>query len=292
MAITNIDGVPFIWDEQEDKNLLGSLFPNAPNTNTQQINNNKNFKSTSRDIWKSMRQGTPYQQPEPDTEPYTANFYGLKKEEGVDLPSLIEFVFKATVDHTLVFNESLYEKPATYQFHRQRDGEGGFIDKMEMITNTIPFIYVNEKGINKSCVFSVKLNKRIDYLEDSYVFTLRIENNNIRAHLYYYYENTKQYRIQATDTTNPADFRIDDKYLAISFTMEDLNDFRFLIKTIEGKDSFDFITKTIIKRYADALLNSKSGKELKFLYERIPDFVAKELSKFIKPELMFDHIKR
>ncbi len=37
MAITNIDGVPFIWDEQEDKNLLGSLFPDgitSPTFNT------------------------------------------------------------------------------------------------------------------------------------------------------------------------------------------------------------------------------------------------------------------
>ena len=28
MAITNIDGVPFLWDDEADSKLLGSLFPN------------------------------------------------------------------------------------------------------------------------------------------------------------------------------------------------------------------------------------------------------------------------
>src|SRR6218665_61134 len=112
MSINNLGGIPFLQNYDPDIPLEQQLYEWQQKFGSSQQaishfpvkpNNSDDFKAASRAVWKSMRQGTPYEQPEPDTGPYTANFYGLEKEEGVDLPSLIDFIFNATVDHTLVF---------------------------------------------------------------------------------------------------------------------------------------------------------------------------------------------
>lgn len=253
------------------------------------LENPTDFKTKSREVWTKIRSGTPFEQLRKDDTDYSENFYGSGDSEGINFVKLIRFIKDSEQDHTLIFNWNDFEIPATVQQNRVRDGEGGAVDWFKIIKNNIPFTYESDKKEKIVTGVSGILNKKIDYLEDEWGYRLKIDAKEkiIQASLRYYYENTKQFRSDASDTPKQNDYRIKDKYVAISLTSENLDDFCHLIREIEGETIFKKMQREIGVAYSNQILETTKPKELDFLYENAPDFVFES----ILDEDLFEHLK-
>ncbi|HEU4495906.1 MAG TPA: hypothetical protein VFR70_02530, partial [Flavobacterium sp.] len=253
------------------------------------LKNTNDFKTWSRNKWAELRSGTPYAQLQPDAGEHSENFYGTGDSEGINFPKLIRFIKDSELDHTLIFNWDDFGIPATVEQYRVRDGEGGFVDRFKIIKNNIPFAYENHKKEKISTAVSGILNKRIDYLEDEWGYRLKIDAKEriIHASLRYYYENTKQFRTDAPDTPQQNDYRIQNKYAAISLTSENLDDFCYLAREIEGERIFRKLQSGISEAYSKKIFETSRPEELDFLYENAPDFVIKS----INDSLLFEDLK-
>ena len=247
------------------------------------------FKTKSREIWSEIRSGTPFEQIKKDTGDYSENFYGSGNSEGINLPKLIRYIKDSERDHTLIFNWDDYDIPATVQQYRVRDGEGGFVDRFKIIKNNIPFAYENHKKEKVKTAVSGILNKRIDCLANEWGYRLKIDAKAevIQASLWYYYEKTKQFRSDASDTPKANDYRIENKYVAISLTSENLDDFCHLVREIEGEAIFKKLQSDISEAYLKQIFETARPKELDFLYENAPNFVFKN----ILDELLFEDLR-
>lgn len=220
---------------------------------------------------------------------YAENFYGSGNSEGINFPKLIRYIKDSERDHTLIFNWDDYDIPATAQQYRVRDGEGGFVDRFKIIKNNIPFVYKNKKKEKVKTAVSGILNKRIDNLEDEWGYRLKIDakKQEIYASLRYYYENTKKFRSDATDTPNTNDYKIQDRYVAISLTSENLDDFCHLVREIEGEAVFKKLQSEICETFSKKINETIKPEELDFLYENAPNFVFKN----ILDELLFEDLR-
>ena len=243
------------------------------------------YKTTSRQDWQEMREGTPFQQPLPETEDYKEDFYGLSNSEGINFPKLVKFLDDYIYDCSLIFDWDNFDVPASIQSYKTRDGEGGTIERIKIIKNNISFSY--KKG-KEEVITSISglLNKRKDYLEDEWGYRLNINAKNkiILSSLRYYYENTKNKR--KIDTENKDIYSIPDMYVAISLSTKNLTDFCYLVKECEGENAFKSIQTEIASAYVNKIYEAKKPEELDFLYENAPNFVLKE----IMDELLFEDL--
>ena len=251
-----------------------------------------NFNNFSRDVWKEMREGTAFEQPVPDTGEYKADFYGSKIGEGIKFPQLIRFLHDTVVDSSLLFNWTAFAAPSSYTSVNVRDGEGGFIPRINVIAHNVPFVYTNENNQKIEVAIAALLNKRIDYLEEGWAFMLHLDpiKNYIAGSLCFYYENTEKYRKNASDTIDINDFRIAEKYIAVSLTSEDFTDFCALVEVIAGKREANYVRQQIAKKYVQKILGATSASELKFLYETIPDFAFEWIRPFLEFKLVVEHL--
>lgn len=251
-----------------------------------------NFDNISGSIWGELKTNTPYQQPEPDTGPHTANFYGLAQSEGIRFDSLVSFIKQSNRTTKPIFNWNDFKGPSVSERYQVRTGDGPQ-DRWRNINRTIEYSYTGEDSKKVQTVFGGKLNKRIDYLEDDWGYVLKIDPKSevINASLRFHYINTKQYRQDAEDTVEEKDYRIDDKYVAISITAVNLTDFCYMVKDIQGERHFNFVKEKIVKLFANKINNANTAADLKFLYENLPDFAFTSLKSLIDHKLLLQHLQ-
>lgn len=250
------------------------------------------FKNVARNIWKEMRSDTPFESPPPDTGEYKADFYGSKIGEGVKFPQLVRFLHDTVVDSSLLFNWTAFAAPSSYTSYTVRDGEGGFIPRINIIDHNVPFVYINANNQKVETAIAARLNKRIDYLEEGWAFMLHLDaaKKYLAGSICFYYENTEKYRNNASDTIDLNDFRIAEKYIAVSLTSEDFTDFCALVEAIGGKREANYVRQQIAKKYVQKILGATSASELKFLYETIPDFAFEWIRPYLEFKLVLEHL--
>ncbi len=251
--------------------------------NNSPFNKVSEFNKNSRAVWDELSSGSAFETDTPTCGLFSDEFYGESRNEGIDFVELVKFLHKNRVDKSLSFNYKSFAKPATVIYYEN------WVDEQD---NTIPFSYKDENNIVRKARIFGKLNKRNCYLEDGYGYILNInpKKERINTTLRFYYENTRQYRQDYTKTLNTNDFTIDEKYVAISLSSSNLNDFVRLVKTIQGESSFARIKNTITKKYAKLLNEVKGSSEANFLYKNAPNFVLSELNKHVKKEQFFNHL--
>ncbi|MCP1995286.1 hypothetical protein [Flavobacterium sp. HSC-61S13] len=251
------------------------------------------FDDTSRELWQHIRLGTAFVQPPRDTGPYRADFYSTEKDGGIKFDQLIRFLNDSIWDSTLIFNWQNYAAPTTYTSTRVPDGEGGFIERLRLTNHQVPFTYMNERQQKVVSALSAKLNKRIDYLENywAYVLALEPKKKYLAAVLCFYYDNTIQYRSPVVDVLEPNKFKIEEKYIAIQLTMENLADFYGVVKTITNNHSdLRHVANQLAGSFFEQIKGATQGGVLKFLYERIPDFIISSLRSHIDFKLAVSHL--
>ncbi len=251
------------------------------------------FDEASRELWQHIRLGTAFAQPPPDTGPYRADFYNTEKDGGLKFDQLIRFLTGSYRDSSLVFNWQNYAAPATYTSTRAPDGEGGFIERVRITDHHVPFTYRNERQEKVVSALSVKLNKRKDYLEYywAYVLALEPQKKQLAAILCFYYDNTAQYRSKVVDVLEPHKFKIEEKYIAVQLTTTNLSDFYGLVKTISNNSSdLQFVANQLAWHFSKHINAATQAVTLKFLYERIPDFIISELRSHVDFKLAVSHL--
>ncbi|WP_430613038.1 HNH endonuclease [Flavobacterium sp. JP2137] len=251
------------------------------------------YRNISREIWQQMRVNTPFQQPEPDTGPYQTDFYGNKRGEGIDFKQLVHFLYEAYLDSSLVFNWRDYKAPTVMDIYRIADREGGYTERAQEINPAIAFAYLNERKELVQTVLEGKLNKRVDYLEDSWAFLLRIEPQNkyALATLCFYYDDTAQFRTRVGDLLESSTFQIEEKYIAIQLSSQNLNDFYGLVQTVISEAGTRSVQLEIGRRFTRLLGSASKASELKFLYESAPSFCMDYLRDNLDSRLITAHLE-
>jgi hypothetical protein len=232
--------------------------------------------------------------PRPSSNDYEADFYGNNSRDGVDFPALVRFIEKVSTNPKCIFNWKDFERQPTIRSYSTRDGEGGTIQRMELINNNIPFTYKNESGKTINTFFQAKLNKRIDYVDYNWGYDIQIDAKEkiIYAKLSLYYVDTEKFRSEVSSTPNPNDFTVNDKYRAIIFQTDNLTDFAFFVNSIDPSQ-FNFIKGKIKTKMGDAIKKAEDEEEIVFLFENAPSWIAEsfkneELINYLKLILNYD----
>ncbi|MEL1246085.1 hypothetical protein AAEO56_17560 [Flavobacterium sp. DGU11] len=290
----NINGIPLVWETQGDNALLGSLMPQVTGNPGQTQGATPvpaAYRSSSRAIWEEMRAGTSYEVATDCDKPFTANFY----YGGIHFENLAAFLKKAMHDDCELFNYCDYAKESNLsEFLGNQNTDpfsSGTWSPFPKLSPNTGFKYKNEKGEIVTASLSGRLNTRICYLEE-YGCSVKLDaaNKVFTGTLRFYYEGTKQFRNDATDTPETGDFRIDDRYVAIELTATSINDFLYLIKEIGGQEDFRFYKGAVSRLYASKIKNTKDSNELKLFYESLPEAIIDDFSLYLDYEVMYSHI--
>lgn len=239
-----------------------------------QIYDNKqilNVKDISGGIWKNTYKNTPAEQPATQDD-YSDDFYGLKGDEGIKLPDLVQFLRKA--DPSLKFD---WTKFIAQQSSMSFPNSYGFSTEIKLSGN-IPFSYNNDKGKKVQTNITGLMNKRIDYIEDAPYFSLNVDSKNkyLNCSLIYFYQNTAQYRQQIPLTASKTDFTVNNKYKAVQFSSKNLDDLANLAKNLENNNAW---FKELVNRHLLPLLRKEDTVDgLIFLYRSSPDWVLQNLT--------------
>lgn len=213
---------------------------------------------------------------------YRADFYGLKSNEGINFKRLISQL-KTKQNFKLIYQEYrgeiIKERKAISRY--------GVVETGKVINKTVPFTYINEYKQQIETSINCGINKKEDFILNVPHFNLEID---IRAKIIvcgiaYFYYDTEQYRKPVKKTAKKDDFYINDKYIAIKFFSENINDMVFLTQEVYG--SSDWYKNNVNEIYIPLLENSNSTDELIWLYENAPDFTLAALNQ----EILWKHIK-
>jgi len=228
-----------------------------------------NVKAISGGIWKNRN--TPAEQPTTQDD-YSEDFYGSKGDEGIKLPDLVEFLSRA--DPSLKFD---WTKFKAQQSSMSFPNSYGFSTEIKLSGN-IPFSYTNDKGKKVQTNITGLMNKRIDYIEDAPYFSLNIDSKSkyLNCSLIYFYQNTAQYRQQIPLTASKTDFTVNNKYKAVQFSSNNLDDLANLAKNLENDNAW---FKELVNRHLLPLLRKEDTVDgLIFLYRSSPDWVLQNLT--------------
>lgn len=250
------------------------------------------FKNSSRQVWREIREGTPYQQPVPETnKDYSKDFYGINEEEDIDYDSLADFIFASQRDSSLVFDWKKFAKKPDKKWVKVKTSDG-LQDRLMTLHNTIPFKYVNDDKIEVTTTITGKINRRIDYLENYWLYHINInpKDKKFELSLKILYDNTKQFLVDATDTIEENDYRIDEKYVAVILKATNIIDYIYLVKDTVGKEHIAYLKDFIVDKYCKKIKEEKDASNLVFLYENAPDFVLKQLFVYMDDDALFKHL--
>lgn len=246
------------------------------------------FKEVSRSVWQEMRAGTAYEQPNPDTGEYTADFWGAKAGEEIKFEDLVIFLCNANKNNapSQIFDWNDYKAYL-------------YVAGSSINTNMTTFSYINQKGTKVDTYLTGRLNKRIDSLDynvynTGVLFKIDTDKKTTSISLQYYYTGTKVKKKKALDTEDKDDYSIEDKYLAVEITSPSFINFYYLTKFIFSNNEYvNFsIQKKIARTIAEELKSTNNEQKLNFLYKSIPDLpeVFAELKKNVSLDLIFRHL--
>jgi len=229
-----------------------------------------NIKDISDEIGKTIQKTIPNETSAQDN--YTEDFYGLKSDEGIRMPDLIEFIRKA--NSSVKFDWTQFK---AQQGSMSFPNPYGFSTEVKLSGN-IPFSYTNEKGGKVQTNITGLLNKKVDYIDDAPYFSLNIDPKAkyLNCSLIYFYQNTAQYRQEIPLTASKTDFTINNKYKAVQFNSNNLDDLAHLAKKLENDNTW---FKGLVNKYFLPLLRKENTVDgLIFLYRSSPDWVLQNLT--------------
>lgn len=212
---------------------------------------------------------------------YKANFYGLKKGEGIDFPKLLNYLKfgqKGTLCYWRFKGTPTKERDVVISY--------GVVETGRILNSTVAFTYKNEYKQKIETGIRCAINTKEDYVLNVPHFSMDLDFNkkNSVGRIVYFFAGTEDYRKEALSTSDKTDFTINEKYVAINFFSENLNDMAFLAKELYG--DAEWYKNLVNAQYLPLLENAKYAEELIWLYENAADFTLAAL----KPEALWKHI--
>lgn len=140
---------------------------------------------------------------------------------------------------------------------------------------SIPYQYEQNQH-RKNAKADVYLNMMACYVntqKPGYSFYLDIASETIDFKILYVYQDYINLRNFDNNTNAKTDYELDNKYNAIVIAAKDALDFVMLA----NRSDEEYLKEKIINLFAQQTLKASNQKEIKFLYENMPDFVAKKL---------------
>lgn len=143
------------------------------------------------------------------------------------------------------------------------------------ISRSTPYQYYQNQH-RKDAQADIYLNMmacHVDVLQPGYIFYLDLVSQTIEFRIQYIYSNYLNFRNFDNTTLNKRDYELNNKYNAIVVKSKNALDFVMLA----DPNDEDYLKERIINLFAQETLKAKSQKEIKFLYENMPDFVTSKL---------------
>ncbi|MDR6516669.1 hypothetical protein [Chryseobacterium camelliae] len=150
------------------------------------------------------------------------------------------------------------------------------------IKNNKPFVY-KKNDTEIQAIFDLsKLNTRKNVLSNFYNFGIYFDNYKVIYNLNFIYKDGEDKKFQDTETkqtSNPADFKLNDEYIAIKLFTSNVDTFVEFLRIVKGNSNAESMKKSIIRYYRDFFATAKGNPDIiDGLYENIPDFVLETLT--------------
>lgn len=153
------------------------------------------------------------------------------------------------------------------------------------------FNYEDEnRKIKRQGKLEIKLNSRACHVnldKPGYLFKIDAAKKNLNFRIAFVYEDAMHLRNYDVTPEVENDFVLGDQFNAIIIKTDDANAF---VALAEHTGSKEFVKEKIKNAFVEALKIAKTGSELKFLYENIPDFILNQLVFLLKEERLWDHV--
>jgi hypothetical protein len=287
--------------EAESVGILGRLDnkEGVGNAGIEALRTNKSFEEISQQKWNTFSFGggggnDEPQYPQPcEALPFDDDFY----KGGINYYKLVQYI---KTEYNQIFDSTNFEGIAVNNTSTTSSPTTGVpVTSYYTTIENVPFSYSDNIGNSVVTNLSGRLNTRKCFLELKapnlqwgWWFTLDSKNKEIALGIEYYYKGTYKQKRDLLSTPQLNDYTIENKYKAIIITTPNINDFVGLISDIYGKDTEKNIKQAIIEEYISVLKDCNNGKELKFLYNNIPDFVLEDIknNKKIGVETLWDHM--
>ncbi|GEN75758.1 hypothetical protein [Chryseobacterium hagamense] len=143
------------------------------------------------------------------------------------------------------------------------------------ISRSTPYQYYQNQH-RKDAKADIYLNMmacHVDVLQPGYIFYLDLVSQTIEFRIQYVYSNYINFRNFDNTTLNKRDYELNNKYNAIIVKAKNALDFVMLAKPNDE----NYLKEKIVNLFAQETLKAASQKEIKFLYENMPDFVTSKL---------------
>lgn len=155
------------------------------------------------------------------------------------------------------------------------------------------YSYTDVFGTKKTGAFyPTRLNKRLDRLESDFGFRINIDVDSKKASftLIFYYYGTKQFRKTATDTSNPNDFRIDDKYKAIILETENSEAFLSFLEASVGSSSISYVESVLERKFKEAYVQVKTINNPDLIYWYYSIVPERTVVKHSEKTVLYSHL--
>lgn len=193
------------------------------------------------------------------------------------IDELIEDLHKNSTSEKYFFNFGAYA--VNYGFALNKENPAMIKKMMEASYNdfgrSIPYQYQQNQH-RKNAKADVYLNMMACYVNitrPGYTFHLDVALQAINFKIEYTYQDYIHLRDFENQSANNFDYELDNKYNAIVISTKDALDFVMLANISDE----DYLKEKIINLFVQETLKVSNQKEIKFLYENMPDFVTKKL---------------
>ncbi|MNX59373.1 hypothetical protein D3C86_902500 [compost metagenome] len=153
------------------------------------------------------------------------------------------------------------------------------------------FNYEDEnRKIKRQGKLEIKLNSRACHVnldKPGYLFKIDAAKKNLNFRIAFVYEDAMHLRNYDVTPEVENDFVLGDQFNAIIIKTDDANAF---VALAEHTGLKEFVKEKIKNAFVEALKMAKTGSELKFIYENIPDFILNQLLFLLKEEKLWDHV--
>ena len=268
----NINGIPFLWDQEENQ-LFGQLNPllGVNNSNQNSINTNTNVGFD--EISYEKKYGLTNK-----CKPCEEKFYNGP----INIKNLINdirlennntsffFGYKKYLENLNVFKSPFHQFEASPFESNTLESALGIKPRSNDIKVSVPFVYLDKNTLKeKHAELIVLLNERECYINNSdcgYKINFNFLENKLECHLEFIYSDSLQFRNFNNNTVSINDYSLPNKYKGVIIKANNLDDFIALLKEI-GKTG---IIKEIGKKLGTLLTQTTEVEKLVFLYDFLP----------------------
>ncbi|MBX7227707.1 MAG: hypothetical protein K1X55_16855 [Chitinophagales bacterium] len=277
-----IDGVPLYGDPEEEKRIIGNLFPNMqieyrsvhppkPTNNMQKISNQVALEG-------QFKEDSLLYTPEPGV--LTADSFKNTSFKVINnnWEFLLEEIRTNGVGNKFLLDYTKYEFPPPIEIESDNIGTN-----IQLPLEEVHKRYISGSRtffINKFSNFRCEINKLVNYIDANRMYFGVSYDKGIDYNLSFNYIYDGMKFKPATETMSTTDKEVADRYAGVVFRSNNLDDIYAIIDFLKGKGH---AAKTrngyVISRcYEDLLKNKRGiGDELHLLYKQMPLFVIQSI---------------